>query len=210
MLIEQKFIAIEGPIGVGKSSLARRLASTLDLPLLLEQPLANPFLEQFYRNAKQHAFTTQVSFLLQRLDQLSEVSRHLDTGLISDFVIQKDPLFAKITLSPNELVLYENLYNRLMFETRKPDLVVYLQAPVAVLQERIGRRRIRYEQGMDADYLGRLSEAYTTFFHGYNEAPLLIVNAADINPVDNDQHYQVLLDHISKIKGGKHFFNPLA
>lgn len=209
--LKKKFV-VEGPIGVGKSSLAKRLAASFGAPLLLEQPVENPFLEGFYNSPERFALPTQLSFLLQRVRQLKEMKHdHLFTrGWVADFMLEKDRLFAQITLNEDELRLYQDVYQNVVIERPQPDLVIYLQAPVDVLLERIHRRRVKYEMGMDQAYLHRLSDAYTNFFHRYNDGALLIVNATEINPINNDDHYTMLLEQLHSIEGGKHFFNPLA
>ncbi len=212
MLGREKFIVVEGPIGVGKSSLARRLAKSFQVSLLMERPAENPFLKQFYGDSSQFALATQLFFLMQRVEQLQAQSSSQTqfAGHVADFMLEKDPLFAEVTLGSEKLRLYRQIYQNLSIVPPKPDLVIYLQAPVRVLSERINKRGIGYELGMDAAYLEKLSDAYMTFFHRYNTSPLLIVNATEINPVDNDAHYDALLQHINQIDGGKHFFNPLA
>ena len=207
-----KYIAIEGPIGVGKSSLARRIAKTVDATLMLEKPAENPFLERFYKSPKRHALATQLFFLFQRVQQISDIKQQdmFTPGRVADFIIDKDPLFAQITLSDQEYRLYTQVYQNLQIDVVQPDLVLYLQAPVDVLQQRIKKRRTRYEQNMDVGYLKKLCDAYTTFFHRYSATPLLIVNAAEFNPIDNDQHYFALLNQMAKIEAGKHFFNPFV
>ncbi len=208
----RKFIVIEGPIGVGKSSLAKKMAHTLDSPTLLEKPAENPFLERFYKSPKRYALPTQLFFLFQRVRQLSDLKQEdlFSPGRVADFMLEKDPLFAQITLDDDEFRLYQTVFNNLTIDRLSPDLMIYLQAPVEVLQQRIKKRRIKYERDIDSAYLQKLSDAYTTFFHSYSETPLLIVNAAEINPIDNDAHYQALIKQIDRIQAGKHFFNPLA
>jgi deoxyadenosine/deoxycytidine kinase len=205
-----EFIVVEGPIGVGKTSLARRLAESFDSELLLETADDNPFLERFYRNPKQAALSTQLFFLLQRAQQLVDMrqSDMFRPVRVADFLIEKDRLFAELTLSSDELKLYEQVYSHLTLDAPRPDLVIYLQAPVEVLLDRIARRGIGYEQMIEASYLQRLADAYTRFFYDYSDSPLLIVNAAGINFVDNDRDYQQLLDQISKTRKGRHYFNP--
>ena len=205
-----KFIIVEGPIGVGKSSLTKKLAATFNSSILLEKPSDNPFLERFYKSPKRFALPTQLSFLFQRVLQLSDLKQEdlFQPGRVADYMIQKDPLFAQITLGDDEFRLYQQVYQNLNLDNPEPDLVIYLQAPVEVLQQRIKKRRIKYEMDIDSNYLQRLSDSYTTFFHRYDESPLLIVNAAKINPIDNEEHYQALVKHISQIKAGKHYFNP--
>lgn len=209
---KSRYIAVEGPIGVGKTSLARRLAESLDGELLLEGIEPNPFLERFYRDPRGAALPTQLFFLFQRLrqiDQLRQADIFSDIR-ISDFMIEKDRLFAEINLDRDELLLYEKVCDSLHIEPPVPDLVVYLQAPVDILLFRTAGRSARHEQRLGRRYLERLAEAYARFFHEYDRAPLLIVNAATIDPVNNESHYQMLLGEISRIRSGRHFFNPVA
>lgn len=207
-----RYIAIEGPIGVGKTSFARRLAEALDGELLLEEPETNPFLERFYRDPRGAALPTQLFFLFQRIQQVEQLRQSdiFAETRISDFLMDKDRLFAEITLDRAELGLYDKVAGSLTFEPRPPDLVVYLQAPVDTLLFRIARRGIDYEQRIGRRYLERLTEAYARFFHEYDTAPLLIVNAAVIDPVHNDAHFGMLLAEIGRIRSGRHFFNPVA
>ncbi|MBX2848082.1 MAG: deoxynucleoside kinase [Acidiferrobacterales bacterium] len=207
-----KYIIVEGPIGVGKSSLSTRLADTLCSELVLEKPADNPFLSRFYKSPKRYALPTQLTFLFQRVKQMSQMKQDdmFNPGRVADFMMEKDPLFAQLTLDDDEFRLYQQVYQNLNIDPPKPDLVVYLQAPVNVLLQRIAKRKIKYEMSIDASYLQRLSDAYTTYFHNYSQSALLIVNAAEINPVDNDDHYQTLVDQIKRIDAGKHYFNPLA
>jgi len=204
------YIVVEGPIGVGKTTLARRLADSIGGRLLLEAPHDNPSLARFYREPGAVALSTQLHFLLQRVEQLQGLSRDdLFSDLcIADFLMEKDRLFAELNLDADELAIYDRVYRQLAIEMPVPDLVVYLQAPVPVLRERIERRGIGFEQGMDAAYLERLAEAYTRFFHDYAAAPLLIVNATAINFADNDREYAELLHAIRQTHSGRHFFNP--
>ncbi len=205
-----RFIVIEGPIGVGKTSLARRVSESLSAQLVLEQADQNPFLERFYRSPRSAAFATQLFFLFQRARQMEEVRQQDLFGAVrvADFLLEKDRLFARVTLDDAEYALYEKVYERVVTDAPKPDLVVYLQAPVDVLLDRIARRGIRYEQAIDRGYLDRLTQAYARFFHGYDAAPLLIVNAGSIDPVANEADYQVLFAEIAKARRGRHFFNP--
>ncbi|MEO8444345.1 MAG: deoxynucleoside kinase [Gammaproteobacteria bacterium] len=207
-----RYIAIEGPIGVGKTSLARRLADSLDGEILLEQPEANPFLERFYRDPRGAALPTQLFFLFQRVQQIEQLRQSdiFAETRVSDFLINKDRLFAEINLDRAELALYDKVAESLAFEAPPPDLVVYLQAPVDTLLFRIARRGIDFEQRIGRRYLERLTEAYARYFHDYDAAPLLIVNAAVIDPVHNDAHFALLLEEIGRIRSGRHFFNPVA
>ena len=205
-----RYIAIEGPIGVGKTSLARRLAESLDCDLVLERAEENPFLERFYRDPAAGALPTQLFFLFQCARQVQEM-RQADlfgSGRVADFLLQKDRIFAQLTLPDEEYRLYEQVYKTLAIDAPKPDLVVYLQAPVEVLVERVRRRGIGYEQTIRPDYLGRLADAYMDFFHRYDEGSLLIVNAAAIDLVNSAGDYQGLLDRILQVDGGRHYFNP--
>ena len=207
-----KNITIEGPIGVGKSSLSKKLAASFGAALLLEKPSENPFLERFYKTPKRYSLPTQLFFLFQRVKQLAEVETQALAGVgqVADFMLAKDPIFAELTLDAEEVMLYRQVYDSLSIDAPKPDLMIYLQAPVSVLQQRIKKRNIKYEQSIDARYLQNLSDAYAAYFHRYSSSPLLIVNAAEINPIDNDDHYQALLTRIQKTDAGKHFFNPLG
>lgn len=206
-----RFIVIEGPIGVGKTTLARRLAEALDAELVLEQAEQNPFLERFYRDRQAMAFATQLHFLFQRSQQLAAL-RQADlfaSQRVADYLLDKDDLFARVTLDAAEYALYQQVHARLAIDPPKPDLVVYLQAPVDVLVERIGRRRIPMEQHIDRAYLERLNQAYARFFHDYDAAPLLIVNAATIDPAGNAADFEELRAAIQRMKRGRLYYNPL-
>lgn len=207
-----RYIAIEGPIGVGKTSLARRLADVLGAELLLEQPETNPFLERFYRDPRGASLPTQLFFLFQRVQQIEQLRQSdiFAETRISDFLFDKDRLFAEINLDAAELELYDRVAASIRVEAPPPDLVVYLQAPVDTLLFRIARRGIEFEQRIGRRYLERLAEAYARFFHDYAAAPLLIVNAAILDPVHNDAHFSLLLEQIDRVRSGRHFFNPVA
>ncbi|MDG1463391.1 MAG: deoxynucleoside kinase [Gammaproteobacteria bacterium] len=211
-MAEPRYIAIEGPIGVGKTSLAKRLAAHYDSELLLEEAAANPFLSGFYEDARKAALQTQLFFLFQRVNQLEKLRQSDLFGetRVADFLMDKDRLFAQITLDQNELKLYDQVRSALEFEPPAPDLVVYLQAPVDTLIFRIGRRGIGYEQSIRRRYLEQLTDAYSRFFYDYNASPLLIVNASEIDPVNNDQHFQMLANEIDATRSGRQFFNPLS
>jgi deoxyadenosine/deoxycytidine kinase len=207
-----RYIVIEGPIGVGKTSLAKRLAATLKCDLLLEQAEENPFLESFYRNRRQAALPTQLYFLLQRARQMEQF-RHRDlfAGVnVADYLLDKDRLFAELNLNANELALYNQVAETLDLDPPKPDLVIYLQAPAPVLMKRVAARGSSSEQLIDEAYLETLGEAYAKFFYNFDSSPLLIVNATSIDPIHRESDYQELLQAIARVKRGRHFFNPTA
>jgi deoxyadenosine/deoxycytidine kinase len=205
-----RYITVEGPIGVGKTTLANKLADAFGYPVLLEPSSENPFLDRFYRDGRKHALPTQLFFLLHRARQIADLEQEdlLGPNLVADFLMQKDDLFARMTLDENEYILYRQIYENLELNPPKPELVIYLQAPVGVLLERIRRRGINYEREIDSDYLENLNQSYTEFFHYYDETPLLVVNAAQIDFANNRQHFSELLDQILAMDGLRQYFNP--
>ncbi len=204
-----RYVVIEGPIGAGKTSLARELAQRMHADTLLEQPEDNPFLARFYDDMTRFALPTQLTFLFQRVDQLRGLTQ-LDMfrrPTIADFLLDKDPLFAQMNLSDDEYALYDKVYAHLKPQTPTPDLVVYLQAPVDTLVDRVHRRGVDFEQTIPADYLARLADAYTRFFYRYEDAPLLIVNSERLNFVDDASHVDLLLRRIADMRSQREFFN---
>ena len=204
-----RYIVIEGPIGAGKTSLARRLAEHVNGELLLEAPEENPFLPRFYEDPARHALATQLFFLFQRIRQLSDVQQTdlFVAATVSDFLLYKDALFARLTLADDELLLYQQVYERLMPQAPVPDLVIYLQASHRLLVDRVRSRDIAYERNMDQDYLSRLAEAYRRFFYQFDAAPLLIVNSDNLNFVDEEADFDLLLQRISELKGPRAYFS---
>ena len=187
------------------------MAATIGAGLLLEQPADNPFLERFYKAPSQYALQTQLFFLFQRVKQLKELRQgDLFTPVrIADFMLAKDPLFARITLDEEELYLYEQVYNQLATEVPVPDLVIYLQAPTDILVSRIRKRGVMFERNMERQYLDELAEAYTRYFLNYHDSALLMVNAENLNFMENDEHYELLLEQANNIHSGRHYFNPV-
>jgi len=204
------YIAIEGPIGVGKTTLAHLLAQSFNYEILLEDSEQNPFLKDFYKNPERNALATQLFFLFQRVQKIQSLRQAdiFSPVRISDFLIEKDPLFAKITLTIDELELYKKVYSQLTIDAPKPDLVIYLQASTDVLLSRIEQRGNRAEKAISKTYLQSLNEVYSDFFLYYDEAPLLIVNASEIDLVSRKTDYLHLVDYLLNIKSGRHYLNP--
>jgi len=204
------FIAVEGPIGVGKTILAKRLAESFNYQALLERADENPFLERFYQNRKQQALATQLFFLFQRAQQIQEMRQNdiFEPVRVADFLIEKDPLFARINLDTDEYQLYEKVFQQLTIDAPQPDLVIYLQASTDILLRRIENRGTDYEQHISRSYLESLNEVYSEFFLYYDGAPLLIVNASEIDLVNSEQDYQQLVDYMLDIRKGRHYYNP--
>ena len=206
---KRRYIVVEGPIGAGKTSLVRKLAFHLGGRELLEAPETNPFLPGFYQDPPRYALPTQLHFLLQRVNQLKHLNQ-ADGAVpmtVADFMLDKDPLFAAINLDPDEYELYQGLYGHVRPHAPVPDLVIYLQASPATLLERVRRRRVDYERGLALDYLTRLSAAYASFFHEYTAAPLLIINSDNLNFVDRDADFELLLQRIRGLKGPREYFS---
>lgn len=207
-----RYIAVEGPIGAGKTSLAKRLAESLSADLVLEEVAENPFLERFYRDGQSAALPAQMFFLFARARQLEGLrqSDMFSTVKVSDYLFAKDNLFAEMNLTAEELSLYQQVVNSLNIDAPVPDLVIYLQASVDSLLSRIARRGIGFERAINRRYLERLTDSYARFFHAYDEGPLLIVNASQIDPINNEADYEQLFRQIEKTTGGRHFYNPIA
>jgi len=204
-----RYIVVEGPIGAGKTSLARRLSAHLGKALLLEDPDANPFLARFYEDPRRHALATQLFFLFQRVHQVGGLKQIdlFEGGTVADFILDKDPLFATLTLSDDELHLYQQIYSHLMPQAPTPDLVIYLQASPAKLVERVHKRGVNYERNISEQYLVRLADAYRRFFYQFSAAPLLIVNSDHLNFVDDAGDFALLLRRITEMRGPREFFS---
>lgn len=208
MLDKARYIVVEGPIGVGKTSFARRLGTALQCELLLDRPEDNPFLARFYQDMERYALPTQLFFLFQRMDELrAQVQTDLfDKRVVSDFLLEKDSLFASLNLTDPEFALYQEIYNRLKPQAPTPDLVIYLQASAETLLERIRRRHVESERKIGEAYLARVADSYARFFHQYDRSPLFIINADSLNPVDEDADFRLLLDRLNAMRSYREFF----
>ena len=208
----QPYIAVEGPIGVGKTTLAKRLAELFDYQLLLEDAHENPFLTKFYENRRQNALATQLFFLFQRVQKMDDLKQQdlFKPLRIADFLIDKDPIFAQVNLDPDEFELYRKVFSQMTVDAPIPDLVIYLQASVDRLLERIDRRGIAAERTISRQYLEELNEVYSEFFLYYDAAPLLIVNANQLDLVSRQEDFAQLVDYALDIKAGRHYYNPTA
>ena len=204
-----RHIVVEGPIGAGKTSLARRLAARLGADLVLEQPGENPFLGRFYEDMARYALPVQLFFLFQRARLLEPLAQPdmFGRAVVADFLLDKDPLFARITLSADELALYDKIYQAIKVRSPAPDVVIYLQAQPAVLAERVRRRALRYERDMSEEYLERLAEGYARFFYHYDAAPVLIVNSENLNFVERDPDFELLVSRLRAMRSRREFFN---
>lgn len=207
-----RYIVVEGPIGAGKTSLTHKLAERLGADVLLESASDNPFLPRFYQEPRRYALPTQLHFLFDRSRQLRELTQGdlFRAGTVSDFLIDKDMLFARMNLDDDEFELYQKVYADLAPQAPTPDLVIYLQAPTDALQERVKRRGVDFERGMDAGYLERLANSYSEFFHRYDAAPLLIVNTSHLNFAQSEADFELLLERMNKMRGPREFFSRAA
>lgn len=207
-----KYLVVEGPIGVGKTALAAKLAERLHSTPLLESGEENPFLEQFYADRQRSALPAQLFFLLQRAPQIEALQQDdlFAPVRVADFLITRDRLFAELNLNAAELALYEQVFSHLDLKPPAPDLVIYLQAPTDVLRARVARRSPSLARQLDDGYLERVAEAYSRFFYDYDDSPLLIVNAASFDPVNNTADFEALFEQIGNARRGRHFFNPVA
>lgn len=204
-----KYVVVEGPIGVGKTTLTRKIAENSGAQTLLEQAQENPFLEKFYRDSARYALSTQMFFLFQRISQLRDLAQAdlFKAPVLSDFLLDKDPIFASLTLGDDELNLYRQLYEHLRPQVPQPDLVIYLQAQPETLVDRVKKRGVPMEAGISETYLYRLCESYSRFFYHYDAAPLLIVNTEHLNPIERDEDFDLLLTHIKNMRGKREFFS---
>ncbi len=204
------YIVIEGPIGSGKTTLAQMLADKFNAQLLSEKAEANPFLPRFYQDAQRYALPTQLFFLFQRSRQISDLNQRdmFSKPTVADFFLEKDPLFARLNLDDEEYTLYHQIYSHLQLKSSKPDLVIYLQTPVDELAERIEERNVSYEQEIPREYIERLADAYSEFFHTYDASPVLIVNNEKLNIIKDAAALDLLVERIGQIKSSREYFNP--
>ena len=209
LLNKYSYIVVEGPIGVGKTSLAKRLAAHTGAAMLLEKPEENPFLARFYQDPARHALPTQLFFLFQRINEVRKLGQKdtLQTHTVADYLFDKDALFARLNLDNDEYSLYQNIYQGLAPQARKPDLVIYLQASLDTLIERVEKRNHAYERPISDEYLTRLAQSYSDFFYHYNAAPVLVVNSEHLNLVDNSDDFALLLHRIDGMRGQREFFS---
>ena len=208
-LEKYRYIVVEGPIGVGKTTLAQRLAEHMGAETLLEKPQENPFLASFYQDPQRHAMSTQLFFLFQRINEVRDQAQMdlFRTRTVSDYLFDKDALFARLNLSDDEYKLYQNIYQSLAPQPPIPDLVIYLQASTDTLIERVRRRGRNYERSVTDEYLARLGNSYGEYFHHYEDAPLMMVNSENLNFVDNDADFQLLLERLEGMRGPREFFS---
>ncbi len=204
------YIVVEGPIGSGKTTLAKMLVERFPVDYLSEKAETNPFLPRFYQDAQRYGLPTQLFFLFQRANQIKDLNQRdmFAKPIVADFFLEKDPIFARLNLDDEEYTLYQQIYHHLQIQAPKPDLVIYLQTPIDALMERIEERSISYEQEIPREYIERLANAYSEFFHSYDASPVLIVNNEKLNILKNPGAFNLLLSRIEQIKGQREFFNP--
>ncbi|MBD3218797.1 MAG: AAA family ATPase [candidate division Zixibacteria bacterium] len=204
------YIAVEGPIGVGKTSLAKLLADRIDAHLIMEEATENPFLADFYKDKKKYAFQTQIFFLLARYQQLAKLNTHdlFHSRIVSDYTFEKDQLFARVNLEDRELILYDKIAASLSKDVPKPDLVIFLQAATETLYKRIKQRGVPFEKNIDLYYLDELNEAYNYYFFEYDGTPLLVVKTDEIDFVNNQDDFNDLVEQIQKPLSGTHYYVP--
>ena len=207
--LESRYIVVEGPVGSGKTSLARRIAEHVDGKLILEEPEKNPFLENFYKDPRSNALPTELSFLFQRSKLLESINQEelFSSQSITDFLFDKDIIFTELNLTQEEIELFQKVKRSLSIKPPEPDLVIYLQAPVDVLMTRIKMRSPSIDRSIDKDYLEKLADSYAKFFYHYDNAPVLVVNAESIDPIHNENHFNMLFTELVSVKKGHHFFN---
>jgi deoxyadenosine/deoxycytidine kinase len=204
-----RYLVVEGPIGAGKTSLARRLAARFSADLLLEQPGENPFIARFYQDMARYALPAQLFFLFQRARMVEPLKQPdmFARPTVADFLLEKDLLFARVTLSSDEFALYQKIYEALRPQAPAPDLVVYLQAQPAVLAERVRRRAAAFERGISEEYLALLADSYARFFYHYSAAPVLTVNSENLNFVERDADFELLVSRIRGMRSRREFFS---
>src|SRR5256885_799451 len=210
--LKHRYIVVEGPIGVGKTTLTRALSKRFGARSVFEIVEENPFLANFYQDRNKFAFQTQLFSLLSRFKQQQELFQQdlFSQVTVSDYLFAKDRIFASITLDPNELARYERIYQMLGPRVMKPDLVIYLQARLDVLLARIKKRGREFERKFDSEYLSELSRTYNDFFHRYEETPLLIINTSDLDFVDNEEDFDELIRAMSQIRHGTHYYQLMG
>ena len=207
--LESRFVVVEGPVGSGKTSLAKRISEHVNGKLILEEPERNPFLENFYKDPRSNALPTELSFLFQRSKLLENINQEelFSNTNVTDFLFDKDQIFIEMNLTQEEIELFNKVKDSLSVKPPEPDLVIYLQAPVDVLMTRINMRSPSIDTLIDKAYLEKLADAYANFFYYYESSPLLVVNAESIDPIHNEDHFQMLFTELVSVKYGKHFFN---
>lgn len=207
-----RYIAVEGPIGVGKTTLAGLLGKAFDAKVVLEPVKNNPFLPLFYSDRKKYAFQTQVAFLIERYKQQKELEQQelFERGIVTDYLFARDRIFAHINLDEEELALYEKIYELLNPRVIKPDIVIYLQAEVDVLLDRIYKRGYNYERNIDREYIEKVVKVYNDFFFYYNESAVLVVNTSSVDFEKNEEDLTGLLKEIRRLKSGMHYYIPLG